>query len=51
MTEEEKTILSNGVNVFIETDFIQLPYDENMTIESAYDFLKTTEKYKKGKNV
>lgn len=51
LTEEEQQILDNGINVYIETDYIQLPYDETTTIEDAYEYLKTTEKYKKGKDV
>lgn len=46
LTEEEKQILDVGINVFIDTDIINVKYDENMTIESAYEYLKTTEKYK-----
>ena len=46
LTEEEQELLDKGINVFIETEFIQLPYDEDMTIEDAYDYLLTTDKYK-----
>ena len=46
LTEEEQELLDKGINVFIETEFIQLPYDEEMTIEDAYDYLLTTDKYK-----
>lgn len=51
LTDEEKEILEKGINVFIESEYIQIPYNENMTIENAYDFLKTLDKYKKSKNV
>ena len=61
LTEEEQEILQNqynelekelekGINVLVEADFISLPYDEEMTIEDAYDYLKMTDKYKNGKN-
>ena len=45
LTEEEMQLLEKGIDVFIESDFITIPYDEAMTIESAYDYLKTTDKY------
>lgn len=51
LTDKEKEDLENGINVYIESDFIQLPYDENMTIEDAYNYLKTTDKYKEGENI
>lgn len=46
LTIEEQELLEKGINVFIETDYINVPYDENMTIEEAYEYLKTTDKYK-----
>ena len=42
--------LEKGINVLIETNYISIPYDEEMTIEDAYDYLKMTDKYKDGKN-
>lgn len=51
LTEEEKELLENGINVLVVADFISIPYDENMTIENAYEYLKTTEKYKNAENV
>ena len=50
ITEEDKINLEKGINVLVEADFIELPYDENMTIENAYEYLKTTEKYKDAQN-
>lgn len=46
LTQEERELLEKGINVLVQADFISIPYDENMTIESAYEYLKTTEKYK-----
>lgn len=46
LTIEEQEEVEKGINVFIETDFIQIPYKQNMSIEDAYNYLKTTEKYK-----
>jgi len=51
LTEQEQELLDTGIDIFVNSDFLQLPYDEEMTIEDAYDYLKTTEKYKKGKDV
>lgn len=46
LTEEEQEILEKGINVIIYSDFINIPYNEEMTISEAYEYLKTTEKYK-----
>lgn len=51
LTQEEQELLEKGINVLVVADFISIPYDENMTIESAYEYLKTTEKYKNAENV
>lgn len=45
LTEEEQLQLNQGINVFIHTEYINLPYDETMTIENAYDFLKSLDEY------
>jgi len=45
LSEEEKNLLECGINVFIDTDMINTIYDADMTIEKAYKYLKTTEKY------
>lgn len=50
LTIEEQGELEKGINVFIETDFIQTPYEQNMSIEEAYNYLKTTEKYKEAED-
>ena len=50
LTQKEQDKLNEGINVFIDTNFIQLPYDESQTIEDIYDYLKTTEKYKNAKD-
>lgn len=51
LTDEEKAELNRGINVLVEADFIETDYDNTMTIEQAYDYLKTTEKYKDAKDV
>lgn len=48
--EEKESLQSNEVNydldIKIETDFIEAPYDDTMNIKEAYEYLKTLEKYK-----
>ena len=51
LTQEEQELLNKGIDVFINSDFIQLPYDEAMTIEDAYEYLKTTDKYENATDV
>lgn len=46
LTEEEKQLLNEGIDVFIKSTFLQLPYDENQTIEDAYRYLKTTDMFR-----
>lgn len=45
--EEEKSALLNGndMNIFIENEYVEIPYDENLNVVSAYEYLKSTEKY------
>lgn len=45
LTIEEQELLDKGINVFVEADYINIPYNENTTIEDVYEYLKTTEKY------
>lgn len=33
------------IDVFIESTYIEIPYDEQMTIKQAYEFLKTLEEF------
>lgn len=39
------------MNVFIDTSFLNCPYDETKTIEEYYDYLKTTDKFKDAEDV
>jgi hypothetical protein len=45
--EEEKQALQNNeeMNVYIAGDPIPVPYDPDLNIVAAYEYLKTTEKY------
>lgn len=51
LTGEEQKELNAGINVFIDTTFIQLPYNEEQTIEEVYEYLKTTDKFKDSINI
>lgn len=51
LTKEEKEELEKGINVLVEAEYINLNYNKDMTIEQAYDYLKTLEKYKDSENV
>lgn len=46
--EEEKVAIQDAqsIDVFIDTEYINKDYTENMTIEQAYDYLKTLDKFK-----
>ena len=52
---EEQAYYSNEetdkeMNVFINTIYFNKEYDENETIENAYEYLKTTEEFKDAEN-
>lgn len=49
-TPEEEEELERGINVYIDTDYIQIPYDKNMNVDNAYEYLLTTDKYKNSEN-
>ena len=45
--EQEVRQFKNGesIDVYIDTSFIDVDYDETTTIKDWYDYLKTTDKY------
>ena len=45
--EEEKEKLNNKekMNIFIHTEYVTVPYDENYNIKLAYEHIKTSAKY------
>ena len=49
-TLEEEEELEKGINVYIETDYIQLPYNKDMNVDNAYEYLLATDKYKNAKD-
>lgn len=45
--EEEKISIekNKGINIFINTNYYNVPYEENYSIEQAYEYLKTLDKF------
>ena len=44
--EEEIEKAGHEMNIFIDTNYIQIDYDETKVIKDFYDYLKTTDKFK-----
>lgn len=42
----ESTDENKVMNVFIDTTYVGMEYDEDISIKEVYDYLKTTEKFK-----
>lgn len=52
LTDDEKKLLFvDGINVLKETKFYKLPYDKNLNVDSAYEYLKTLDEFKDAKDV
>lgn len=51
LTKQEQELLDKGINVFMNTEFIQKEYNEKETIKNAYEYLKTLDKYKQAEDV
>lgn len=49
---EEKEALEKGekMNVFINTNYLNLPYDDSINITSAYEYLKSLQEFKSAKD-
>ncbi len=45
-TDENKSM-----NVFVDTTYVNIEYDENKTIQDLYDYLKTTEKFENAEDI
>lgn len=45
--EEEKAAIESGreMNVFINTEYINLPYDNSLNVVTAYEHIKSQERY------
>lgn len=39
------------INVFINSTFVSIPYDENLNVINAYDYLKDLDMFKNATNV
>lgn len=59
-TSEEKRIEEKNfykeetpttMNVFLQTSFIELAYDENINVKNAYEYLKTTDMFINAKDI
>lgn len=51
LTIDEKEKLDKGINVFIETQFLDKEYNESIDIKNVYNYLKTTEEFKNAEDV
>ena len=51
LTEEEEEIVEKGINVLVQAECINIPYDGDMTIEKAYSYLKNTDKFKESVDI
>lgn len=51
LTLEEQQLIEKGINVFIDADYIAMPYSEETNIKSAYEYLKTLDKFKGAESV
>lgn len=51
--EQEKNAIENNqkMNVFVDSEYINIPYNPELNVNSAYDYLKQTEKYSRSKDV
>lgn len=49
--EEEKKADSEKINVYINTIYYNLDYDEEMNIKKAYEYLKELEEFSDAKDV
>lgn len=57
--EEEKQALKISseqhsavhTDIFLNTDYVKIPYKKNFTLEDAYEYLKKLEKYKGAINI
>lgn len=50
--EEEKLAIKNNqpMDVFIHTEYLNIPYDQTLDVDRAYEYIKTLEKYQHSEN-
>lgn len=46
--EKEKIANKQPMNIYNESDYINIAYDETMNVSKSYEYLKTIEKFKDG---
>lgn len=51
LTPEEKDRVTNMENIYVHYSNYMLDYKEDLTIEEAYDYLKTLDEFKDAENV
>ena len=51
LTNDEQEMLNTGINVLVEVIYINKEYDEKETIEEAYKYLKTLDRFKDAEDV
>lgn len=51
--EEEKEKLANKepMNIFINTEYLNIDYDKDINVNNAYEYLKTLDKYSEAQDV
>ena len=51
--DEEKSALENNqpMNIFINTEYMNINYDKNLNVDNAYNYLKTLEKFSNSTDV
>lgn len=51
LTEEEQEILTNGINVYIDTSYYHMPYDKDLNVDNAYEYIKGLEEFEGAEDV
>ena len=51
LTEEEQEILTNGINVYIDTSYYHMPYDKDINVDNAYEYIKGLEEFEGAEDV
>lgn len=51
LTSGEQLILEKGLNVYINTQYLNTEYDEEMSIKTAYEYLKTLPEFENAENI
>lgn len=50
--DDEKEALKNNepMDIFIHSDYMEIPYNQTLDVDEAYEYLKTLDKYKNAIN-